>query len=233
MTFINELIEKHYGSVVFGEAALEAAIREFLPPVRARVLDAGCGEDAPFTRRLGGDAAVVGIDLCQALPKGLQAVCGDLAFLPFPSNTFSLVFSRSVFEHLTDPDQVMEEIRRTLKPGGVCVILTPNRYDYSSVVAQCTPQRFHAWFVNRVYGSHTYDTFPTLYRANTPGYFERVAATSKGWKVRRIAGLRHYPANLTFSRILFCLGVEYDRLIARLGLRALQPSLLVVLEKVQ
>lgn len=233
MTLVDDLIEKHYGSVLFGEAALEATIREFLPPNRPRVLDAGCGSDAPFSRRLSEDAEAVGIDLCRTLPPDLQVVCGDLGRLPFRDNTFSLVFSRSVFEHLTEPDQVMEEIRRTLKPGGCCVILTPNRYDYSSVVAQLTPQRFHAWFVNRVYGSRTYDTFPTVYRANTPGYFETIAAKNKGWKIRRIDGLRHYPANLIFSRVLFRLGVYYDRLVARLGLKALQPSLLVVLEKSQ
>src|SRR5271166_1429589 len=231
MTLVDDLIQKHYNSVMFGEAALEAAIREFLPRTRCRVLDAGCGEDAPFTRRFSSEAAVIGIDLCRNLPRDLQTVCGDLARLPFRDNTFSLVFSRSVFEHLTDPDQVMEEVRRTLKPGGFCVILTPNRYDYSSVVARFTPQRFHEWFVNRIYGSHTYDTFPTLYRANTPGYFEGVAARNKAWRIRRVAGLRHYPANLTFSRVLFRLGVLYDRLIARLDFKALQPSLLIVLEK--
>jgi SAM-dependent methyltransferase len=134
---------------------------------------------------------------------------------------------------LAEPDKVMDEICRTLKPGGFCVILTPNRYDYSSVVARFTPQRFHGWFVNRIYGSNTYDTFPTLYRANTPSYFKKLAQRSEGWKIRKVTGLRHYPANLIFSRILFRVGVLYDWLIARLGCGALQPSLLVVLEKKQ
>jgi 2-polyprenyl-3-methyl-5-hydroxy-6-metoxy-1,4-benzoquinol methylase len=136
-----------------------------------------------------------------------------------------------VFEHLLEPDKVMDEIHRALKPGGLCVILTPNRYDYSSVVAQLTPQAFHAWFVNRIYGANTYDTFPTFYRANTPGYFKSLTQKRQGWKIRKVTGLRHYPANLIFSRVLFRLGVLYDWVIARLGLSALQPSLLIVLEK--
>jgi SAM-dependent methyltransferase len=231
MSNVRDLIDRYYDSVLFGESALEANIREFLRIAGNRMLDAGCGEDAPFTRKFAGEAKIVGIDLCRGLPKDLSTVCGDLSQLPFVDGSFSIVFSRSVFEHLVDPDRVMHEIHRALRPGGFCVILTPNRYDYSSIVARFTPQRFHSWFVNRVYGSHTYDTFPTLYRANTPAYFNGLVKNQKGWKIKKLEGLRHYPANLIFSRILFRLGVLYDWLIAKLGWHALQPSLLVVLEK--
>lgn len=231
MSSVDDLIQKYYDSVPIGERALEAAIREFLPRAGNRMLDAGCGEDAPFTRKFADEVFVAGIDLCRALPPDLPTVCGDLGRLPFADQAFSTVFSRSVFEHLVVPDQVMEEIGRTLKPGGFCVILTPSRYDYSSVVARLTPQWFHGWFVKRIYGSHTYDTFPTLYRANTPDYFRGLTERQQGWRIRKLVGLRHYPANLIFSRILFRLGVLYDWLIARLGWTALQPSLLVVLEK--
>lgn len=231
MANLDDLIRKYYGSVSIGEKALETAIREFLAQRPGKLLDAGCGEDAPFTRRFSPEAWTTGIDLCPVRPANLPLVQGDLGKLPYTDNTFSIVFSRSVFEHLAEPEQVMREIHRVLKPGGVCIILTPNRYDYSSVAANLTPYWFHAWFVKRVYGSETYDTFPTLYRANTPSYFRRLAANGKAWKVRRLAGLRHYPANLTFSRTLFRIGVLYDWLIARLGLNGLQPSLLIVLEK--
>lgn len=228
---VNDLIEKYYGSVLIGERALEASIREVLRLASNRMLDAGCGDGAPFTRKFSSEATVVGIDLIRDLPADLPMTCGDLSRLPFTDESFSIVFSRSVFEHLIEPDKVMNEIHRTLRPGGFCVILTPNRYDYSSVVARFTPQWFHAWFVGRVYGSHTYDTFPTFYRANTPGYFKTLADKKRGWKIRKVEGLRHYPANFIFSRLLFRLGILYDWLIAKLGWSALQPSLLVVLEK--
>lgn len=231
MSKVRDLIDRYYGSQLFGERALEMHIREFLRIAGNRMLDAGCGGDAPFTRKFSSEAHVVGIDLCQILPNGLSMVRGDLSQLPFNDKAFSIVYSRSVFEHLTEPDKVMDEIHRALKPGGFCLILTPNRYDYSSVVAHLTPHWFHAWFINRVYGSDTYDTFPTFYRANTPSYFRTLIGKKQGWKIRKLVGLRHYPANLIFSRILFRLGVLYDWLIAKLGWSALQPSLLVVLEK--
>ena len=197
------------------------------------ILDAGCGTDASYTRKFSGEALAAWPGSCQELPeRPAHGSWQSFAASVHRQMLFSMVYSRSVFEHLIEPRQSgMDEIHRALKPGGVCVILTPNRYDYSSVVAQLTPQAFHGWFVNRIYGSNTYETFPTFYRANTPRYFKSLTQKRRGWKIRKLVGLRHYPANLIFSRILFRFGVLYDWLIAKLGWSALQPSLLIVLEK--
>lgn len=228
---VQDLIERFYSDVPIGEGSLVAAIREALAQGQTAALDAGCGIDAPLTRRFGSHVRTVGIDLCQGLPRDLSVVTGDLSKLPFQDEAFSLIFSRSVFEHLAEPADVMDEFHRVLQPGGTCVILTPNRYDYSSIVAAVTPQWFHDWFVRKLYVSAAYDTFPTIYRANTPGFFRAMVKRKKAWKIKRISGVRHYPANLTFSRLLFRIGVSYDSLVARAGLTALQPSLLVVLER--
>jgi len=45
--------------------------------------------------------------------------------IPFPDNTFDLVFSYLVFPHIDSADAIeryLEEVRRTLKPGGVAKI---------------------------------------------------------------------------------------------------------------
>ncbi len=39
--------------------------------------------------------------------------------LQFPDNHFDGVFSFSVFEHISDPDKALQEVKRVLKPGGV------------------------------------------------------------------------------------------------------------------
>lgn len=232
MARVDDLIDHFYGDVLFGQAALETEIRRALERGQTVALDAGCGINAPLTRKYGGQIRVVGIDLCQGLPCDLQVVNGDLSKLPFRDGSFSLIFSRSVFEHLSQPYEVMDEFHRVLKPKGTCIILTPNRYDYSSIVAAVTPHWFHDWFVRRVYVSAAYDTFPTVYRANTPGFFRSLVRRGKAWSVQHLRGVRHYPANLAFSRLLFRLGVLYDWGIARARLTALQPTLLAVLEKV-
>jgi len=232
MKQVNDLIWKYYGDVSSGRELLIAFIEDAIAKKQFPILDAGCGRHGNWIRRFGPDAHVIGMDLGSDLAADVPSVCGDLAKIPFQSDSFSLVFCRSVFEHLVKPDEVLNEFHRILKPGGRCVILTPNRYDYSSIVAALTPQAFHAFFVRSVFGNKTpYDTYPVLYRANTPGYFQKHATQANKWANVRISGLRHYPANLGFSRILFRLGIIYDGLIAKMNWTSLQPSLLVILEK--
>jgi SAM-dependent methyltransferase len=48
----------------------------------------------------------------------LPAVYGDVLKLPFRENTFDLVFSQAVLEHVRDPFQAVEEMRRVTRPGG-------------------------------------------------------------------------------------------------------------------
>ena len=46
--------------------------------------------------------------------------------LPFPDNSFDLVFSIAVLEHVRDPDRVMSEALRVCRPGGYIVMNVPN-----------------------------------------------------------------------------------------------------------
>lgn len=45
--------------------------------------------------------------------------------LPFDSEKFDVVFSKSVIEHISNPTHLMKEISRILKPNGLLIILTP------------------------------------------------------------------------------------------------------------
>ena len=47
--------------------------------------------------------------------------------LDFPENYFDVVVSNQVFEHVSDLDAVLNEIKRVLKPGGVTLDLFPSR----------------------------------------------------------------------------------------------------------
>jgi SAM-dependent methyltransferase len=228
---VEDLIEAHYANVPGVWRTLEAAVRAALDEGKVPILDAGCGRDAPWVRRFDVGTQLVGIDLATALPADLPVVRGDLSCLPFADASFSLIFCRWVFEHLAEPSQVLREFHRVLKPRGICLILTPNRYDYSSLVAQCTPHWFHEQFIQRLYGQRAYQTFPTYYRANTPGFFQKFISQHPEWGIVELRGLRHYPVNLAFSRLLFRVGILYDRWIAAHGWRALQPVLLATLKK--
>ena len=163
-------------------------------------------------------------------PPGVKVVRGDLNRLPFRDGSFNLVFSRSVLEHLKEPRHTFRELARVLCPGGRVVAVTPNKYDYASLAARFVPHRFHRHFVRAAAGDAAYDDFPTYFRCNTRRAVKRLC---EGTDLRpvRIEYIRHYPYYLMFSRILFLLGVAYDRVITRLGLHVLQPTLYLELEK--
>lgn len=230
MKTIDDLIRAHYGGGSSRIRSFDTAVGNAISAGYNRVLDAGCGSTAPLLRKYSDRCDILGVDLVRAFPPGTRAVTADLIQLPFPERSFSLVCSQSVFEHLTEPKLVLQEFYRVLSPGGLCIISTPNKYDYTSIVANYSPQRFHQWFVNRVFVDGGYDTFPTMYRANTPRFYRKVEQSGK-WCIRELRGVRHYPANLVFSSLLFRLGIAYDWAIACLRLTALQPTLLVILER--
>ena len=52
-------------------------------------------------------------------PKLLQM---DAAAMTFPNNSFDLIYTFSVFEHLPDPVAVIAQAKRVLRPGGVAYI---------------------------------------------------------------------------------------------------------------
>lgn len=48
--------------------------------------------------------------------------------LPFHDKTFTMVLSKSVFEHVTDQRYYLQEIYRVLKPGGIGIFFIPNAW---------------------------------------------------------------------------------------------------------
>lgn len=91
---------------------------------------AGVGQ---YLQRLAQDAALaVGLEIeferaVEARQRGPQMLCGAGEALPFADNSFDLVLSHEVLEHVTDDRQAAREIVRVLKPGGRLALFVPNR----------------------------------------------------------------------------------------------------------
>ena len=198
------------------------------------LLDAGCGRSVPVLRKyLGRAGRLIGVELVDFanVPEGIETHNSDLANLPLADASVDLIMSRSVFEHLQDPQAVYREFFRVLRPGGAVVFLTANMWDYGTLVARLVPNRFHAAIVKRVEGRDEEDTFPTAYRTNTAGDVARLAAAA-GLNVESFDYLSQYPNYLMFSGALFYLGSCYERLINRFSaLRFLRGWILVTLRK--
>lgn len=58
--------------------------------------------------------------------KNDSIVGGFGEHLPFPTNTFDIVYSANVIEHVISPSEVFGETLRVLKPGGVLQFVVPN-----------------------------------------------------------------------------------------------------------
>ncbi len=106
------------------------ALRACLDPLPGlRVLDLGCGKGR-FARRFEeAGASVVGLDLSAAMlneAPGLDRVRGSARRLPFASEAFDAVIAVEVFEHLTTINEVLDEARRVLRPGGLLAIIDKN-----------------------------------------------------------------------------------------------------------
>jgi ubiquinone/menaquinone biosynthesis C-methylase UbiE len=198
-----------------------------------RVLHAGCGWDrVQVTEPYRSQCEIVGIDRDARVAGKFHSAfhVGDLADLPFADQSFDLVVSEYVVEHLEDPARVFREFRRVLKPKGTALILTPNFWSYKAIGAALTPHWFHRLMGRLRYGpGREGDMFPTVYRCNTTVAFQRLARES-GLRLIRQDLVTNGPTWFAAWPLALQIFDSYHRLIARWEmLRHLRCNLVVEL----
>ncbi len=90
------------------------------------VLDAGCGSGRFSEIALGLGAKLIAIDYSSAVDaasenltsKDLLIIQGDLANLPIPNQSLDFVYCIGVLQHTKNPERIVAELLRCLKPGG-------------------------------------------------------------------------------------------------------------------
>lgn len=89
----------------------------------------------------------------------LLLVCGDANALPFRTDSFDLVFHQGVMEHFRNPDPMMRECARVVKPGGNLLVDVPQTCHPYTLLKKLLIA-FNAWFA----GWETQYTVGELYR---------------------------------------------------------------------
>lgn len=100
-------------------------------PNKGRLLEVGCGngDTLKLLSEWGWDVEGMDFDpqaVSNARGKGVPAYEGDLFSRNYSPVSFDAIFSNHVIEHVLDPAAMLVESYRILKPGGRCIVVTPN-----------------------------------------------------------------------------------------------------------
>jgi 2-polyprenyl-3-methyl-5-hydroxy-6-metoxy-1,4-benzoquinol methylase len=105
------------------------------PYLSGNILEVGCGTGRGLEILVNAADHYMGIDKYESLTSELQkqypqATFQAMVIPPFAGladNSFDMVVSFQVIEHINDDKAFLQEIHRVLKPGGKAIVSTPNK----------------------------------------------------------------------------------------------------------
>ena len=142
------LIPEQQGDVAMEHLHRYAIARELA--VGKTVLDIASGEGYGAHLMSGVAALVFGVELCpEAVAharsryhgENLEYLVGSCTALPIADASIDLVVSFETLEHVREHEQMLDEIRRVLKPDGSLLLSTPDRDVYTAELHRDNP--FH------------------------------------------------------------------------------------------
>lgn len=142
------------------------------------LLDGGCGHSPILKQEYKRCSKVIGVDLDREGLERNQWVDEkhfvSLVDIPIQEDSVDLLVSSWVLEHIEDPQSVIREAKRVLKPGGYFIFIAPNKWSVYSLVTRLVPNKLHAPIVKFFYKRSSEDTFPTFFRMNTEKELDRL-----------------------------------------------------------
>jgi len=103
-----------------------------LVPYEKKVLDIGCGKGHLLPFLLKKRSEVFGIDVLapESIDKGFSAYhqlnLEQNPHIPYPAESFDVIILADFIEQIRNPEAILNEVRRTLKPEGNIIISSGN-----------------------------------------------------------------------------------------------------------
>lgn len=101
-------------------------IRRYIPQLKGKLLDFGCGRK-PY-ENLFNVTEYIGVDMIETGHDHKNSkidVYYDGKRLPFNDSIFDSLFCSEVLEHVFNPEEILPELNRVLKPGAKALITVP------------------------------------------------------------------------------------------------------------
>ena len=171
--FFQEVERYRYDKLDYLDGAIDFNAR-----AGKKVLDVGCGLATDLSRFASAGADTTGIDIA---PRAIELaqenfrqreLGGNFAVMDgeamtFSDNSFDLVYCHTVLHFIQDPEKMVQEIHRVLKPGGQAVMMMINR-------------RSWLYFMHRIAGMKIdYMDSPVFHKLDTRQFADMTAVFSE------------------------------------------------------
>jgi SAM-dependent methyltransferase len=139
------------------------------------ILDAGCGRkwgldlDGIQYTLTGVDNDKDFLDIRSNKQRDLDiAILGDLRTVTLEESHYDVIYNSYVLEHIDGAEGVLKNFVRWLKPGGILILIIPNRDSAKGFLTRMTPFWFHIFYKRYVKkkkdaGKPGHDFFPTFF----------------------------------------------------------------------
>ena len=141
------------------------------------VLDIASGEGYGSFLLANYASKVIGVDISKEAiwnsrekynKDNLEYMVGSCSDVPLADNSVDIVISFETIEHHNQHKQMMQEIKRVLRPLGILLISSPDKYNYS-----VEPNYINPYHVKELY-RHEFETLVASYFKNITYFGQRV-----------------------------------------------------------
>lgn len=142
--------------------------------------------------------ALINVDI---VPGPTVNVCASVECLPFPDGIFNLVVSQELLEHVRDPFQAMQEMRRVLKKGGILYCQVPFIIGYHPGPTDFW--RFTREGIRELVEKANMECLEVTTAVGAGTGFYRIAVEFLAVLASRFAGVLYRPVKGAFALILY------------------------------